>query len=234
VSQESRRPTADPSRSEFQVGLEYDFDRQLVFDGIQPLCGSQHGSFSSRPWNSLEDYLLAAAAFADFRKSSCLRTRNDLDLFADHMKIHHAKNLNGSPIPKEPLSVLKLAHRTFLRALVRGEEGLAPYSGGPRKDLCLRINQALKAFPDGKHLETSVDDLKNAARPKSTYATGTLPRTRQVEAFFARMGAAFPGFTGEMLYAPSPRWEYAGKKTHPTYRRKTAILLRYLLFINPL
>jgi hypothetical protein len=229
LTQESWRQIADRSRSDFQVGLEYDFDRQLVYESMQSLGGSKHGSFSSRPWQSLEDYLLAEAAFAEFRKSSCLRTKDDLDLFADHMKIQHARSLKNNPAPTGPHSFLMRAKRTFLRALVRGDLGLAPYESVPRKELCQRINQALATSTDKEHLEVTLNDLKNAARCESTYATGTIPQTRQVEDFFERMSTAFPGFTMEELYTPPASWEQKGNKMHFSYLWKTAFLFR-----NPL
>jgi hypothetical protein len=230
LTQESWRQPASRSCSDFQVGLEYDFDRHLVYASMQPLGGSKHGSFSSRPWQSLEDYLLAAEAFAEFRKSSCLRTQDDLALFADHMKIQHARSLKDNPTPKDPHSVLTHAKRTFLRALVSGDLGLAPYAPLPRKELCLRINQALATSTDKEHLKITLDDLKNAARSESTYATGTIPQTRQVEDFFARMRTAFPGFTLEELFAPPAPWEKKGNKIHFSYLGKTAVVFRNPLF----
>ena len=68
--------------------------------------------------------------------------------------------------------------------------------------------------------------LKNAARSKSTYATGTIPNTQQVEDFFAKMGTAFPGFTMDKLYAPPAEWEKKGNKMHFTYPGNTAVIAR--------
>lgn len=193
-----------------KVGLEYDFDRQLVYEGMQPLGGSEHGSFSSRPWESLEAYLLAVKALAEFRKSSCLRTQEDLALFADQMKIQHARSLTKNPAPTDGHFFLMHAKRTFLRALMRGELGLTSYKVLPRKKLCLRISQALSTSPDKKDLKITANDLKNAARSTSTYATGAIPKTRKIEDFFTRMRTAFPGFTMEQLYAPPAPWEQKG------------------------
>ncbi|MCB1204774.1 MAG: hypothetical protein KDN18_10990 [Verrucomicrobiae bacterium] len=224
LTQESWRQTAGHPNSDFQVGLEYDFDRQLVYEGMERCGRSGHGSFSSRPWHSLDDYRVAAAAFAEFRKSSCLRTQEDLALFDDHMKIQRARNQKDNPIPKDPLSILMHAKRSFLRALVRGDLGLDPYAPLPRKELCLRINRELAASPHKAHLEVTEDDLKNARRTNSTYTAGTIPRIRLVEDFFERMEAAFPGGTLEKLCVPLEEQGEKGNKTSLIYLGKTAVL----------
>lgn len=229
LKQESWSQNTSSPRSAFQVGLEYDFDRQLVYESMQPLGRSKHGSFNTRPWKSLEHYLLAAAALAEFRKNSCMRTQEDLALFDDQMKVLQARKLKKGPAPTDGHAFLMNAKRTFLRALVRGELGLTSYATLPRKELCLRINRALSTSPDREELTTTLNDLKNAARGNATYATGTIPQTRQIDDFFKRMSTAFPGFTMAELYAPPAQWEKKGNTSCIFYRGEAALLLR-----NPL
>jgi hypothetical protein len=205
LRQDSWRQSSNTAPTPLQVGLEYDFDRRLTYDREESLCGKKHGSFSTRPWNSLEDYLLASTAFSEFRKSSCLRGASDLQDFEDRMKIHHARKLSSTVIFKDPAQVLKRAKRVFLRALLRGDLGLAPYQNLPRKDLAERINRALAGSSYKKEIETKLDDFKNANRPKSAYEAGSLPKTQAIVDFLTRMTTEFPGFTMEELHSRDPK-----------------------------
>lgn len=201
LDQESRENTGNPTATVFSVGLEYDFDRELIYTCDQDSTCGTHGAFRSRPWNSIEDYQIAATALSTFRKSACLRSQNDLIEFEDLCRIIRARKLHPA-LPKDPIAVLKTAKRTFLRALVKGEYGLEPYKGTKRKDLCHCINSALDDSPDKDHLTTSENDLKSAARTRTNLSEGSLPRTMKITRFLEIMTGTFPGFISEGLLTP--------------------------------
>ena len=190
-----------------RLKMDYDWKRQVAEATARPINGVDHLAFTTRPWQTEEDFLRCRVDWESFHRQTgrCLRSLDDLQAFHEYLA---ASGATGQGVSRSlQAGPLKLATRQFLRALRLGKWGL-PKGGWGQKEIAQWLSAG--GYP------TSLDDVKNAGRRGVKLAAGIVPSTEQVMRFVAFVKTRFPGFdAGRMLTRKTVQVSDEPAKTAP-------------------
>ena len=179
------------------LNMEYDWKRELVdpFD-------RRHGQLSlytdypypethlhalSRPWKTVEDFDRVRALFDEWRlkRGGVLKTMEDWEDWQVYLQ---TDNLSKKGVRRSKRGPVDQFRRIFLQAYTTEECGLP---GGDYKGLA--------SYLTGAGYKTTVDDLKNAKRKKTSLVTHAVPRSEEVMSFVEVVLKRYPEFEWEEL-----------------------------------
>jgi hypothetical protein len=170
---------------ERRLNLEFDMKRRPVEPRSRAEAGCEHLAFSTSPWESADDAVVAMVLFEGWRKTGprVLKTGADFAGWQDYSATRAAVRGHGLAVRRDGAAgVLK---RQLLRALVREEWGLS-MDGWDYQDVAVWLSTM--------GYTTSTADVKNAKRASAVLVPNSVPLVPEVVDLLRGILSVFPSF----------------------------------------
>lgn len=173
-----------------KVRMDYDWKRALVSHSVRPLSGIDLVSFSTRPWETVEDHMNCISLWETFRDRGgrVLKVEKDLTDFLEYKAARIRAQDAPHLVPRER-PALTIALRQFLRAYVRDSWGLTKTFSYAE----------LAQWLTGGDYKCSKSNVKDANRSNTALTEHCVPDTAEVRAFVAFIKETFPNFEAERM-----------------------------------
>ena len=182
-----------------RVNFEPDMKRRLVGAHVAEIrrgefAGVQHLATTSEPYGTVEEALLTRSVFEAWRHvhKGVLKTKEDWDSWQDYFASTMTRRASGGSHRVTRGGSEDVLKRMFLRALVRGQWGLA-LGGRSHKDVARWLTE--RGHP------TTLEVVKNATRPTSVLTERSVAFTPEAVALLRVLLAEFPGLEVARVFA---------------------------------
>lgn len=167
-----------------RLGLEFDMKRKPLEPCMEQIGDRAHIAFDTVPWNTVDEAEETRAAFAGFRRLSCLKTLDDWkyweDFAAGAIKRRHHRAKGGAGIHRTKEGEVGIMRRTFLRAYTKQVWGITRTFS----------YHELAQWLTGLGYPTTAIEVKNAARAK--LVENVVPVTDAVKQLLTVLRTEFP------------------------------------------
>ncbi|HEY9029759.1 MAG TPA: DNA polymerase [Kangiella sp.] len=172
-----------------RINMEFDFKRKPYNLRMLPVRDTEHLSFDSQPWNTIEQFKEQRALFDSYRRSNNLKTMKDWEQWLEYSQVMRVTKGKGINVSKKGSD--DLLRRLFLRAYSQECWGLL-------KD---KSYTKLAHWLTEYGYETSTDELKNAKRAK--LVEHVIPLTPKVIKLLRLLVNEYPSLELDKFIEPS-------------------------------